>query len=122
MSDLSYTLHLDPILKRKGKFKGGNIPWNKGKSWKEQGITGEERERRLAKLQEGNRNRIRSHKPVHSKPVIQMDEYGERLHWYLSSEAAARKIGCAGRNIRLVCEGKRKHAGGYRWSWDEIFI
>ena len=121
MSDLSYTLHLDPILKRKGKFKEGNIPWNIGKSWKEQGITGEERERRLAKLQEGNKNRIRSHKPTHSKPVIQTDEYGNRLHWYESSEAAARKLCITGRNIRKVCDGERHTCGGYRWRWDERF-
>lgn len=121
MNDSAYTLHLDYIPKTKGKFKKGNIPWNKGKSWNKQGITGEERERRLAKLQEGNRNRIRSHKPVHSKPVIQMDEYGYRLHWYESSEAAARKLGITGRNIRKVCDGERNFCGGFRWRWDERF-
>jgi hypothetical protein len=50
-----------------------------------------------------------------------MDEQGNRLHWYGSSEAAARKLGVSGRNIRSVCDGQRKHCGGFTWCWDERF-
>jgi hypothetical protein len=51
-----------------------------------------------------------------------MDEYGYRLHWYESSEAAARKLGVNARNIRQVCAGHRMHCGGFRWKWDERFL
>jgi hypothetical protein len=59
---------------------------------------------------------------MHPKPVIQMDEYGNRLHWYTSSEAAARKLGIFGRNIRKVCNGERHTCGGFKWKWDERFL
>ena len=48
MNDSAYTLHLEPANKKNktSKFQKGNIPWNKGLSWKEQGIVGEEVKRR----------------------------------------------------------------------------
>ena len=122
MNDSAYTLYIAPLKKRHGRFKKGDTPWNKGMSWKEQGINDEERKRRIAILQANSHKNGYSHKPSHSKPVIQMDEYGNRLHWYESSEAAARKLGIVGRNIRNVCDGQRNHCGGYRWKWDERFI
>lgn len=123
MNDKAYTLHLDPIRKRKGKFKKGNIPWNKGLSWEEQGIVGEEAKRRKEAFQKASHKNGYSHKtPKNAHPVIQVDEYGERLHWYASSEVAARKLGLHGRNIRKVCDGERHTCGGFRWRWDERFL
>ena len=122
MNDSAYTLHLDPVIKTDTKFKKGHPAWNKGLSWKEQGWTEERRAKIVAQLRINKSKNKYLHKPEHlMRPVIQMDEYGDRLHWYPSSEAAARKIGCAGRNIRKVCDGERKHAGGFRWRWDERF-
>lgn len=122
MNDSAYTLHLDYSPKSKGTFQKGHTPWNKGLSWKEQGWTKERKEKVLAQLKVNmSKNKYENCAEHLKKPVIQMDEYGNRLHWYASSEAAARKIGCAGRNIRKVCDGERKHAGGYRWCWDERF-
>jgi hypothetical protein len=123
MNDSAYTLYLDPVRKRKGRFKKGNIPWNKGMSWEQQGIVGEDAKRRKEAFQKASHKNGYSHKtPKNAHPVIQMDEYGNRLHWYESSEAAARKLGLHGRNIRNVCDGKRKHCGGFRWKWDENFL
>ena len=122
MNDSAYTLHLDPVRKREGRFKKGNIPWNKGMSWEQQGIVGEEARKRKEAFANAARKSVRSHKtPKNSHPVIQMDEYGNRLHWYESSEAAARKLGLHGRLIRKVCDGQRLRTGGYRWRWDERF-
>lgn len=122
MYDSAYTLYLDPVTKRKGRFKKGNIPWNKGMTWEEQGIVGEEARKRKETFANAARKSVHSHKtPKNSHPVIQMDEYGNRLHWYASSEAAARKLGLHGRLIRKVCDGQRLHTGGYRWRWDERF-
>ena len=122
MYDSAYTLYLAPVIKRKGRFKKGNIPWNKGMTWEEQGIVGEEARKRKEAFANAARKSVRSHKtPKNSHPVIQMDEYGNRLHWYESSEAAARKLGLHGRLIRKVCDGQRLRTGGYRWRWDERF-
>lgn len=123
MNDSAYTLYLDPIRKRKGRFKKGNIPWNKGMSWEQQGWTEERKKKVVEKLMENRRKNSYKNAAQHFKhPVIQMDEYGNRLHWYESSEAAARKLGITGRNIRKVCDGQRIHCGGFRWAWDERFL
>lgn len=125
MSDLSYTLHfgscVKPLNDKKAHGNKGRKPWNKGKKWED--IYDKEVRERLRKhlkqiAKKGNAGKGN----LHPKPVIQMDEYGDRLHWYESSEDAARKLGLHGRNIRTVCEGKRKHCGGFRWKWDENFI
>lgn len=123
MNDSAYTLHIEPVKKRqRGRFQKGCIPWNKGMSWDEQGMPKEEQEIRKRKFHEGAMRVKRSHKSYHSHPVIQMDEDGNRLHWYESSEAAARKLGIHGRNIRKVCDGERNYTGGFRWCWDERFL
>lgn len=122
MNDSAYTLHLDYVPKKKGTFQKGRTPWNKGLSWEQQGWTEERRAKVIAQLRENKKKNKYEHNTDHlMKPVIQMDEYGNRLHWYESSEAAARKLGITGRNIRKVCDGERKHCGGYRWCWDERF-
>jgi len=123
MNDSAYTLHLEPANKRrKGKFQKGNVPWNKGLSWEQQGIVGDDAKRRKEAFQKASHKNGYSHKPTHSKPVIQMDEDGNRLHWYASSNEAARKLGLHGRNIRKVCDGERSHTGGFRFKWDELFL
>lgn len=122
MNDSAYTLHIDPIPRKKGRFQKGNIPWNKRLSWDEQGWTDERKEKVLAQLKVNmSKNKYENCAEHLKKPVIQMDEYGNRLHWYASSEAAARKLGITGRNIRKVCDGERNFCGGFRWKWDERF-
>jgi hypothetical protein len=123
MNDSSYTLHLDYIPKSNNTFQKGHTPWNKGLSWEEQGWTEERKEKVLAQLKVNmSKNKYENCAEHLKKPVIQMDEYGNRLHWYASSEAAARKLGLQGRNIRKVCDGERNFCGGYRWKWDERFL
>lgn len=122
MNDEAFTLYIAPLNTRHGKFKEGNIPWNRGKSWKEQGLSDEDIKNRIEILKAHAHIPQKGCKPTHSRPVIQMDEYGNRLHWYISSDAAAKKLGLHGRNIRKVCDGERKHTGGYRWAWDKNFL
>lgn len=121
MNDEAFTLYIAPLKKRHGRFKKGDAPWNKGMSWKEQGLSDEDMKNRIEKLKAHAHIPQKGCKPTRSHPVIQMDEYGNRLHWYESSEAAARKLGLQGRNIRSVCDGQRNFCGGYRWRWDERF-
>jgi hypothetical protein len=124
MNDLSYTLHFSshvPQKNKKGHWNKGCTAWNKGKKWDD--IYDAEMQEKLRKhLKEIAKLGAAGRGHPHPKPVIQMDEYGDRLHWYESSEAAARKLGIIGRNIRQVCDGKRHHAGNFRWKWDEKFM
>ena len=125
MNDSEYTLHLETANKKNktSKFQKGNIPWNKGLSWEEQGIVGEEARKRKEAFKKASHKNGYNHKtPKNSHPVIQMDDYGNRLHWYASSEVAARKLGLHGRLIRRVCDGERQHTGGYKWCWDKHFL
>ena len=123
MNDKAYTLHVDPVRRNKGRFMKGCTPWNKGLSWEQQGWTEERKQKIIAQLRENRKKNDYSKTGDHLKhPVIQMDEYGNRLHWYESSEAAARKLGIIGRNIRKVCDGERNFCGGFRWKWDERFL
>ena len=128
MNDSAYTLHIDQGEKkerdRHGRLLKGCTPWNKGLSWDEQGIPKEQQEERKRKFREGSRKaRHPRKKPQKSAiPVIQMDEQGNRLRWYASSGVAAEKLNLHIRNIRAVCAGKRKHCGGFRWKYDELFL
>ena len=123
MNDSAYTLHIDPPKKRKvGQHKEGYHAWNRGLSWEQQGWTEERKKKVITQLKiNKSKNKYKNTAEHLKKPVIQMDEYGNKLHWYASSEAAARKLGLQGRNIRKVCDGQRNFCGGYRWRWDERF-
>ena len=122
MNDEAFTLYTaPPKIYKKGQFRKGRTPWNKGLSWEQQGWTDERKKKVISRLRE-NREKNKYHSYDHlKKPVIQMDKYGDRLHWYESSEAAARKLGVHGRNIRKVCDGERHTCGGYYFKWDERF-
>ena len=124
MNDEAYTLHIDPPKKRKaGQHKEGYHAWNRGLSWEQQGWTEERKKKVIAQLKiNKSKNKYENRAEHLKKPVIQMDEYGNRLHWYSSSEEAARKLCVSGRNIRKVCDGERNFCGGYRWCWDERFL
>ena len=123
MNDEAYTLHLDYTPKTKGTFQKGHTPWNKGLTWEQQGWTPERRKKVVEQLRINKSKNTYTRTAEHLKrPVIQMDDDGNRLHWYPSSEAAARKLCVSGRNIRKVCSGERKKCGGFRWKWDERFL
>lgn len=122
MNDEAYTLHVDIERRNNGRFMKGCTPWNKGLSWEQQGWTPERKKKIVEQLRINKSKNTYTNTSDHLKhPVIQMDEYGNRLHWYESSEAAARKLGITGRNIRKVCDGQRHTCGGYYWRWDERF-
>lgn len=123
MNDGAYTLYIEPKKSQRGRFEKGRTPWNKGLSWNEQGFTEERKQKVIATLRENRKKNDYKKSADHLKhPVIQMDEYGNRLHWYESSEAAARKLGLHGRNIRKACDGERNSCGGFRWKWDKVFL
>lgn len=125
INDSAYTLYLPPKRGKDYGFKKGNIPWNKGMTWEQIGYTEKTKEKILSNLREHAfkpKRKPTKHDCSRCRPVIQMDEYGNRLHWYQSSAHAARKLGITARNIRSVCYGKRHYCGGFRWKFDERFL
>lgn len=123
VNDKAYTIRL-PMEKpnrTKGKWNKGVAPWNKGKTWDEM-FDNETQERLRKHLREISRKGTAGKGCAHPRPVIQMDDDGNRLHWYASSEHAARKLNLIGRNIRAVCYGDRNRCGGFRWKFDDRFM
>lgn len=128
MLDSSYTLHFGAKPKEKeikGRWKKGNVPWTKGKKWEE--IYGEERAKEYKKLSAQRLSALRASginggSGSNARPVIQMDKYGDRLHWYPSAVAAAKKLGLHSTNISAVCRGLKITCGGFRWKFDEKYL
>lgn len=129
MNDLAYTLHFAQECKVenkeiKGRWKKGNVPWTKGKKWEE--IYGEDRVEEMKRKASQRLAYLRAHgikggSGMTARPVIQMDKYGDRLHWYPSAVAAAKKLGLHSTNISAVCRGLKKTCGGFRWKFDEKY-
>lgn len=57
--------------------------------------------------------------PEMRKPVVKIDiNTLEELERYESASEAARQCGLLESKISLVCNGKRKSTGGYKWKYD----
>lgn len=53
-----------------------------------------------------------------SKSVLQIDsKTNEILYQFESINLASKETNISGGHITLVCQGKRKHAGGYKWKY-----
>lgn len=96
-----------------GHFLKGNTPHNKGKRWSEwMDMRKAKRVKRIGMRNLHGRSDIGG---WNAQPVFAIDKDGNTVGWFASSHDAERKTGICARNIRAVLEGKRKHAGGYRW-------
>lgn len=106
--------------KNDGRFVRGHVPWNKGKSWDEMGISKDCQLKMCKNLEaymgKGNPNIGGSN----ARPVIAIDEYGNKVHWYKSAADAARKLGIVRRNITRAI-AKDYYCGDYRWRYDNRF-
>lgn len=56
-------------------------------------------------------------KKTHGRITAQYDLEGNLIATYKSASEAARATGGNARNIRLVCDGKRKTTNGYKWKY-----
>ena len=96
-----------------GQFLKGSTPHNKGKKWNEwMDMRKAKRVKRIGMRNLHGRSDIGG---WNAQPVFAIDKDGNTVGWFASSHDAERKTGICARNIRAVIEGKRKHAGGYRW-------
>ena len=83
VDDSAYTLHLEnvklpPPRSKKGQWNKGGVAWNRGKTWNEM-FDKETQERLREHLRSICHNGCAGKGHPHPKPVIQMDEYGNRL-------------------------------------------
>ena len=101
---------------RTGRFMKGHEPWNKGKKAKEY-LSQESYNRMIAGLSRQGRKDIGGQ----NKREIVAFKDNKFVGVFESSVAAGRKLNVCARNIRSVCHGKRKHAGGYRFFFVENY-
>ena len=64
------------------------------------------------KISKANTGRISEKR----KAVEQM-LYGKHIAYFNSTGEAAEAVGCKRQNISKVCNGSRRHAGGFEWRW-----
>lgn len=56
-------------------------------------------------------------KGTHTNGVIQLNAQGEIINQFASIREAARQTNCKTNLIIAVCQGKRKHTGGFVWKY-----
>lgn len=98
-----------------GRYLSGHVPHNKGKKWSEyMSLDSQQRS------SEGWKN-LRPRMDIggwNARPCIAVADDG-RWWWFPSVSTAGEKTGIQTRNINSVCHKKRKHAGGFRWFFDD---
>lgn len=92
-------------------------------------ITGKKREGRPHYEETKNKIRIantgkrlseesmRKNAEARKKPVIQMDEYLNKIKEWNSAADASRELGLNGGNITNACKGRSTHSGGFKWRY-----
>jgi hypothetical protein len=97
-----------------GRFLKGHEPWNKGKKAKDY-MSAEAMERMLKGLEKGRvGNTIMC--GWNKKPVVAIKE-GKVVGFFESASKAGKELNIQDRNIRSVCDKRRKTAGGMQFFW-----
>jgi hypothetical protein len=115
MSELYIPIERPQYNPINGQFLKGHVPHNRGKKMKD--YLDEETIKRIKEV--GIKN-LKSNLKVcgwNKKSIIAMDDDNKILGWFSSSYDAEKKTGICARNIRKTCNGKRKHAGGFKWEF-----
>lgn len=99
-----------------GRFLKGSIPHNKGKKWSEW-VDGRKKRKMLRNLQLGRKNVNPKIAGANAIKIVAIKN--GKFYPFESSEHAQRITGITARNIRSVCAGKRKKAGGFQWFYDK---
>lgn len=101
------------INPRNGQFLKGIVPHNKGKKWSE--WMDENKQKKVLKnLQRKGNPNIGGN---NARKIIGIKN--GKFCVFESSKDAERKLSICARNIRTVCHGKRKFAGGMMWFFEE---
>lgn len=98
-----------------GQFLKGHVPHNKGKKWED--YMDMRKAKRIVRIAKQNLKPNMSIGGWNKKAVVAVDMEGNIAGWFESAMDAERKTGICKRNINSVCNGKRKHAGGFKWEF-----
>lgn len=115
MSELYIPIERPQYNPTNGQFLKGHIPHNKGKKWED--YMDMRKARRIKRIAIKNLKVNRDIGGWSKKAVLCVDEENNILGWFSSSCDAEKKTGICARNIRNTCNGKRKHAGGFKWEF-----
>lgn len=98
-----------------GQFLKGHKPHNKGKKWSE--WMDMRKAKKIIRIAKGNLKCRMDIGGWNKKPVIAKDENDVIVGWFESAVDAEKKTNICARNIRNVCNGRRKRAGGFKWEF-----
>lgn len=115
MSELYIPMERPTRNPTNGQFLKGHVPFTKGKKWED--FMDMRKARRIKRIAMSN---LRPNMHIggwNKKAVVAVDNDGNIVGWFSSANEAERKTGICGRNIRNVCNGKRKKAGGFKWEF-----
>lgn len=98
-----------------GQFHKGHIPFNKGKKWAD--YMDGRKARRIKRIAMKNLRPNMNIGGWNKKAVVAINDQRETVGWFSSAMDAEKKTGICARNIRHTCNGKRKHAGGFKWKY-----
>lgn len=99
-----------------GRYLKGSTPHNKGKKWND--YMDKRKIKRIKRIAIKNLRPRMDIGGWNARKVVAVDAEG---NFFLSPSAvkASEKTGICRRNICSCCNGKRKHAGGYRWFFED---
>ena len=98
-----------------GQFLKGHVPHNKGKKWSD--YMDMRKAKRIIRIAKKNLRPRMDIGGWNKRAVVALDDDGNVVGWFSSATDAQKKTGICDRNIRTVCYGKRKKAGGFRWEF-----
>jgi hypothetical protein len=98
-----------------GQFLKGHVPHNKGKKWED--YMDMRKAKRVIRIAKQNLKPNMNIGGWNRKAVVALDMEGNIAGWFASAMDAEKKTGICKRNINSVCNGKRKHAGGFKWEF-----
>jgi hypothetical protein len=99
-----------------GQFMKGHKPFNKGKKQSEW-MDGRKRKRILKYLEIGRAKGNATMAGWNAKITLMLND-GKIIGVFKSTNDAGQKTNICSRNIRSVCCGKRKRAGGFEWQYE----
>lgn len=105
-----------PIQQRnaKGQFNKGCTSCNKGKKW-DDWLSKEAQE----KIKKSHSNNGRMDIGGWNKRAVLAIKDRKIVGYFESATDASKKTLITRRNITSVCQGKRKHAGGFQWFYED---
>ena len=109
-----------PIKKdNSSRFKKGCVPWNKGLSWKEQGVSNENKNKKLSNL------RVNGKDEYHGKPkrrIFVFTKEWKLISKYESLIQASKVINVSYQSIGRACQNKKYTCKGCHIMYVEDYI